>query len=352
MNNTTQKKKPVIGITIGDINGIGPEVIIKSLEDSRITKQFTPIIYGSSKVLSFYRKALEKEDFNYHQIQSVEKAQHNRVNVLNVWDEVMEISPGKANETGGRSSRLALIKATEDLMVGRIHAMTTAPLSKELVQDEKFKFPGHTEYLTKQAEAKDSLMLLVHSDLRVGVVTGHIPLKEVSSSISLERITSKLELMIKSLQRDFGIKKPRVAVLGINPHAGENGLLGEEEDNVISPAIDRFKSKHHLVFGPFPADGFFGMSSQKSFDGVLAMYHDQGLIPFKTLAFDSGVNYTAGLPFVRTSPDHGTAFTIAGKGEADETSFRNALYLANDIIRQRDKNECRKGKFDKERDLI
>ena len=342
MSDSRQKKKNVIGITLGDINGIGPEVIIKSLEDPRIIKQFTPVVYGSSKVISFYRRALNKEDFNYNQIPSLDKIQHKKVNILNVWNDEVEIKPGQANEKGGKYARLALQKATEDLKEGRIQAIATAPLSKELVQDENFKFPGHTEYLTQQAEAKDSLMFLVHEGLRVGVVTGHVPLKEVSGKISQEKITSKLKIMIKSLQKDFGIKKPRVAVLGLNPHAGENGLLGDEEEKIISPVIKQFKNEHHMVFGPFPADGFFGMASYKNFDGILAMYHDQGLVPFKTLAFESGVNYTAGLSFVRTSPDHGTAFAIAGKNEADPTSFRNALYLANDIVRQRAENGVEK----------
>jgi 4-hydroxythreonine-4-phosphate dehydrogenase len=339
MSNSTQKKKPVIGITIGDINGIGPEIIIKSLEDTRIIKQFTPIIYGSAKVISYYQKALENDSFSYIQIDDASKVQHNKVNVLNVWTDVVEINPGQSNKTGGKCARLALEKATEDLKSGTIHAITTAPLSKELVQSDEFKFPGHTEFLTQQADAKDSLMFLVHENLRVGVVTGHIPLNKVSAELTQEKVTAKLKIMINSLRKDFGIKKPRVAVLGLNPHAGENGLLGSEEEKVIEPVITQFKNEHHLVFGPFPSDGFFGMSSQKNFDGVLAMYHDQGLIPFKTLAFESGVNFTAGLSFIRTSPDHGTAFNIAGKNESDPTSFRNALYLANDIIQHRNEQE-------------
>ncbi len=342
MSESTQKKKPIIGITIGDINGIGPEVIIKSLEDSRILKQFTPVVYGSGKVVSFYRKALQKEEFNYHQIKSVDKALPKKVNILNVWEEVVEIHPGQANETGGKYARLALEKATDDLKNGLIHAITTAPLSKELVQNDDFKFPGHTEFLTQQAGEKDSLMLLVRNSLRVGVVTGHIPLKEVSNAIDKDKLTSKLKILIKSLQKDFGIKKPKVAILGLNPHAGENGLLGDEEARLIEPIIKQFKSGHDLVYGPFPADGFFGNRNYSSFDGILAMYHDQGLIPFKTLAFEEGVNYTAGLPFIRTSPDHGTAFPIAGKNEADETSLRNALYLANDIIHHRNGDEFEK----------
>ena len=333
-----KKNKPVIGITIGDINGIGPEVIIKSLEDNRILKQFTPVIYGSAKVISYYRKALDKENFNYQQISSIDKIAHKKVNVLNVWDETIEINPGQANETGGKYAVLSLQHAVKDLKDEKIDAITTAPLAKDLVQSDEFKFPGHTEYLTQEAGESDSLMFLVHESLRVGVVTGHIPLNEVSAKVTKEKIVFKLQKMIKSLQKDFGIKKPRVAVLGLNPHAGENGLLGDEEQKVIIPAIEEVKKGHHIVMGPFPADGFFGMRTYKQYDGVLAMYHDQGLIPFKNMAFEEGVNYTAGLPFVRTSPDHGTAFSIAGNGQADETSFRNALYLANDIIRQRKEN--------------
>lgn len=334
-----KKSKPVIGITIGDINGIGPEVIIKSLEDNRILRQFTPVIYASGKVISFYRKNLDKETFNFQQITSIDNVAHKKVNVLNLWDEAVEITPGQANEMGGKYAVLSLQKAVADLKDGKIDAITTAPLSKDLVQSDDFKFPGHTEYLTQEAGESDSLMFLVHDGLRVGVVTGHIPLQEVSKKVTKEKIIIKLQKMIKSLQKDFGIKKPKVAVLGLNPHAGENGLLGDEESKVLIPAMEEVKKGHNIVAGPFPADGFFGMGSYKQYDGVLAMYHDQGLIPFKTLAFEEGVNYTAGLPFVRTSPDHGTAFAIAGKNEADPTSFRNALYLANDIIRQRNENQ-------------
>lgn len=340
MSESSKKKtKPIIGISIGDINGIGPEIIIKSLSDNRILKQFTPVIYGSGKVVSFYRKNLNRESFSYQQANNIDKVAHKHVNVLNVWDEVVEITPGQANTTGGTYAVKSLQAAVKDLKEGKIHALVTAPLSKELVQSDDFKFPGHTEYLTQEAGEKDSLMFLVSDKLRVGVVTGHIPLKKVSDSLTKEKIKSKLEKMIKSLQKDFGIKKPRIAVLGLNPHAGENGLLGDEEEKVISPVINDLKSGHNIVMGPFPSDGFFGQGTYKQYDGILAMYHDQGLIPFKTMAFEEGINYTAGLPFIRTSPDHGTAFGIAGKDEADETSFRNALYLANDIVRQRSENQ-------------
>lgn len=335
----TTKRKPVIGITLGDINGVGPEVIIKSLLNSKILRFFTPIIYGSGKVLSFYRKNLGVENFNYQQISSPEKVVLGKVNVLNIWEETVEITPGEGNEVGGKYALKSLQAAVKDLKEGKINAITTAPLSKELVQSDEFQFPGHTEYLTAEAGQKDSLMFLVSQGLRVGVATGHIPLREVDKKINEELLESKLSKMIKSLQKDFGIKKPKIAVMGLNPHAGENGLLGDEEEKVITPVINKMRAGHHVVTGPFPSDGFFGQGTFKQYDGILAMYHDQGLIPFKSMAFDEGVNYTAGLPFIRTSPDHGTAFGIAGKNEASETSFRNALYLANDIVRNRNENQ-------------
>ncbi len=340
MGESTKKKdNPLIGISIGDVNGIGPEVIIKSLYNNLILKRFTPVIYGSGKIISYYKKHLGIENFNYQQISTIDKVVHGKINILNVWNEAIEINPGQGNATSGNYAVKSLQAAVKDLIGNKIHGLTTAPLSKELVQSEDFDFPGHTEYLTQEAGEKDSLMFLVHDGLRVGVVTGHIPLKEVSKSITKEKLSFKIKKMIKSLHADFGIKKPRIAVLGVNPHAGENGLLGDEELEIMKPVINELKKHNHLIMGPFPADGFFGLGSHKGFDGILAMYHDQGLIPFKTLAFEEGVNYTAGLPIVRTSPDHGTAFGIAGKNEADETSFRNALYLANDIIRSRNENQ-------------
>lgn len=333
-----EKRKPIIGISIGDINGIGPEVVIKSLSNNKILKQFTPVIYGSAKIISYYKKSINNNTLNYQQASSIEKINPKKINVINVWDEQVEITPGTANETGGKYAKLSLQAAVADLKEGKIDALCTAPLSKELVQSEDFSFPGHTEYLAHEAGAKDNLMILTHDNLRVGLVTGHIPINKISEQLTKEKIKTKLQFMVKSLQKDFGIKKPKVAVLGLNPHAGENGLLGSEEQEVITPVIEEFKNKNQIVVGPFPADGFFGMSSYTQYDGVLAMYHDQGLAPFKTIAFDKGVNYTAGLPFVRTSPDHGTAFAIAGKNKADETSMRNALYLANDVARQRNRD--------------
>ena len=338
MEDSSNKKdhKPVIGISIGDINGVGPEVVIKALNDNRMLKHLTPVIYADGRVISFYRKQLNLQNFNYNQTKTIDKIQHRKVNVLNLNEQGVEVTPGKGTTEGGNYALISLRRCMEDLKNGKIQAIVTAPLSKELVQTDDFKFPGHTEYLTSEDNAKDSLMFLVADELRVGVVTGHIPIKEVPNKVTTELISQKLKLMIKSLKKDFGIKKPRVAVMGLNPHAGENGLLGEEEEKVIAPVINDFKNKGNLVFGPFPADGFFGNTQYTRFDGILAMYHDQGLIPFKNIAFSNGVNFTAGLSFIRTSPDHGTAFGIAGKNEADETSMRNAIYAAADIIKSRE----------------
>ncbi len=332
------KSKPVIGITIGDINGIGPEVIIKALENNKILNQITPVIYGSSKILSFYKKALNKQNFNFNQIKSLNEVHHKKVNVLNCWDDLIDITPGQVTEAGGKYAFMSLEKATKDVASGHLNAMVTAPINKHNIQNDNFNFPGHTEYLTDIVGKQDSLMFLVNDNLRVGVVTGHIPLKEVSEAVTADKIKSKLDLMIKSLKKDFGIAKPKVAILGLNPHAGEEGLLGNEENDVIKPVIEEYKSKGSLVFGPFPADGFFGAGDHKKFDGILAMYHDQGLIPFKAMAFDTGVNFTAGLPIVRTSPDHGTGYSIAGKNKAEANSMRQAIYLAMDVANQRREN--------------
>lgn len=326
--------KPLLGISIGDINGIGPEVIIKALSDTRIIRYFTPVIYCSAKVISFYRKIVN-EDFVYHQINDLHQIHHKKVNVYNIWDEVVEINPGEINEAGGKYALLSLSRATEDLKAGNIDALVTAPINKDNIQSEEFQFPGHTEFLASRFEAEDHLMFMVADNIRIGVATGHIPLKDVPASLSTDKIKSKIKIMLKSLKRDFGINKPRVAVLGLNPHAGENGLLGDEEEQLLRPAITELKHGGHLVFGPFPADGFFGTMEFKKFDGVLAMYHDQGLTPFKYMAFEDGVNFTAGLPVIRTSPDHGTAYNIAGKNTANEKSMRAALYLASDMVNMR-----------------
>ena len=328
-------EKPVIGITLGDINGIGPEVIIKALSDNRMLRFMTPVIYGSSRVLTYYRKAMAMEEQNHFQVKAPGQVHDKKINIINCWEDTPDIQPGIENEIGGKYALLALQKAADDLKNGHIDALVTAPISKKNIQSEEFNFPGHTEFFTQLFQAKDSLMFLVSDTLRVGVVTGHIPLKEVAGQLSKEKIVKKIKLMEQSLKKDFGINKPRIAVLGLNPHAGENGLLGDEENLVIKPAIEECKNKGMIVTGPFPADGFFGKGSFKTYDGVLAMYHDQGLIPFKTMAFENGINFTAGLDGIRTSPDHGTAFPIAGKNQADESSIREAIYLACEIVRNR-----------------
>lgn len=327
--------KPLIGISIGDINGIGPEVVIKALNDNRMLRHLTPVIYADGRVISFYRKELDLKNFNYNQTKTIDKIHHRKVNVLNLNEQNIEITPGQPSKDGGEYAVLSLKTALADLKNGALDALVTAPLSKELAQTEEFNFPGHTEYLTKEDGAKDSLMFMVSDEVRIGVVTGHIALKDVATKLTIDLVKEKLQLMIKSLKKDFGIKKPRVGVLGLNPHAGENGLLGSEEERIIEPVIKEFKEKGNLVFGPYPADGFFGSPQYRSFDGILAMYHDQGLIPFKSIAFGNGVNFTAGLSFIRTSPDHGTAFSLAGKGQANESSMRQAIYMAADIVRAR-----------------
>lgn len=328
--------KPVIGITIGDYNGIGPEVILKALEGNQLAKLCTPIIYGSLRVLNQYRNLLEMKDWTLHGIQKAEQANHKLTNVITCWhDHQTEIQPGKITAEAGQGSFAALKRAVEDLKEGRIQALVTGPINKDNIQNDDFKFPGHTEFLAQSFEKDDALMFMVAGDLRVGVLTGHMPLQNVREHITAEKLSAKIEQILQSLKGDFGIKKPKLAVLGLNPHAGENGLLGSEEIEIIQPVIKQFKEKGHLVVGPFPADGFFAAGTYRQYDAVLAMYHDQGLIPFKTLAFNEGVNFTAGLPAVRTSPDHGTAYNIAGKNVAEPGSLLQALYLACDVSRFR-----------------
>ena len=328
-----RKNKPVIGSSIGDINGIGAEVTIKALLDNRLIKLVTPVIYAHGKALTFYRKHLGIEDFNFMQIKSIEDVHHKKINVINVLEESPEVMPGMETQEAGKMALAALDHAIKDLKENKIEALVTAPLNKNNINSPEKKFVGHTEYLTEAFGSKDSLMFLVADGIRVGLVTGHVPLKDVAKNVTPEKIKSKLNIMLKSLKDDFGIAKPKIAVLGLNPHAGEDGLLGDEEENIIKPLIKEYKDKGHLVFGPYSADGFFGMMHQKKFDGILAMYHDQGLIPFKSQAFESGVNFTSGLPVIRTSPDHGTAYNIAGKNLADEGSMRAAIMQAYDIIR-------------------
>lgn len=322
-----------VGISIGDINGIGPEVIIKALNDSRMLLECMPIIYGSTKVFAHYKKVLDENDFNYQSCKTAEEAQIRKVNVVNVWNDELEYQMGQATENGGKHAFLALERATQDLASGKIDVLVTAPISKEAMAKSGFKFPGHTEYLADLAGTDDALMVMVSGNLRVALVTTHIALKEVNTTLTKELILQKIKTFEASLKKDFGLIRPRIAVFGLNPHAGENGKMGTEEQEFIAPAINAAKNENILAFGPYPADGFFGSNARSQFDGVLAMYHDQGLAAFKALAFEDGVNYTAGLPIVRTSPDHGTAFDIVGQNKASEQSMRNAIYVAMDIYK-------------------
>jgi 4-hydroxythreonine-4-phosphate dehydrogenase len=328
-------EKIKIGISIGDVNGIGLEIIIKTLMDHRIYDYCTPIVFGHTKVASFYRRAIEANEFNFNVITHPSQAQHKRANMINCWEEDVRIEPGVINKEVGKYAFLSLQHATNALVAGEIDALVTAPINKDTIQNEEFHFPGHTEYLQERAGAPDSLMFLVSDTLRVGVVTGHIPVADVAGSITVEKILSKLRLMNASLRTDFWIRKPKIAVLGLNPHAGDNGLIGNEELQTIIPAIEEARANDIMAFGPYSADGFFASGTYMQFDAVLAMYHDQGLIPFKQIAFESGVNYTAGLSFVRTSPDHGTAYDIAGKNKASEVSFREALFTAMHVVKHR-----------------
>lgn len=331
----THTDKPRIGITIGDLNGIGPEVIIKVLTDHRLLSLLTPVVYGSTKVLSFYRKLMNLEEFNYSQVKTRGQFFSKTINVVNCWEDVIEINPGHPSRQTAHAALLSLKRAVEEVKEGLIDGFVTGPIDKNTIHGSDFPFHGHTEYLTQEFNAGESLMMMVSDTLRVGLVTEHVSVKEIPMFITKERVELKIRLMELSLKKDFLINKPKIAVLGLNPHAGDSGLLGNEENEIISPVIMDLKSKGKLVFGPFPADGFFAAGLHQNYDGVLAMYHDQGLVAFKSLAFETGVNFTAGLPFVRTSPDHGTAYSIAGKNQANENSFRQAMYLATDIIKNR-----------------
>ncbi len=324
-----------IGISIGDINGVGPEIIMKALSDSRMLLDCTPVIYGSSRVFSHYRKIMNDLEFNFQSCKDASSAVNRKINLVNVWDEDVSIETGQVTENGGKFAFQSLERATQDLAAGKIDVLVTAPISKEAMAKSGFKFPGHTEYLADLSGEAEALMLMISGNLRVALVTTHIPLKEVHTALTKEKIVAKIVAFEASLKKDFGIIRPKIAVLGLNPHAGENGKMGQEEQEVITPAIKQAKTEQILAFGPYPADGFFGSRSRNEFDGILAMYHDQGLTAFKALAFEDGVNYTAGLPIVRTSPDHGTAFDIAGKNQASEHSLRNAIYVAIDVLKNR-----------------
>lgn len=326
-------------ITTGDINGIGIEVIMKTFSDQRMLQVCTPIIYGSAKTIAAHKKLLGLGEFNYSQIKDASQASGKQVHIINCWDEENASEIGKPSAVGGKYALQSLQAAMEDIKAKKVDVLITAPIDKNTIQSDEFRFSGHTEYLAQQFEVKDNLMLMASENMKIGVATGHIPLIKVPSLLSSELILKKLKLLSRSLIEDFGIRKPRIAVLGLNPHAGDNGLIGNEEERIIIPALRKAKENNILAIGPYAADGFFGSGNYKNFDGILAMYHDQGLIPFKTLSFGTGVNFTAGLPIIRTSPDHGTGFDIAGKNLASESSFRHAVYMACDIFNKHNENK-------------
>ena len=330
-----EKKAIIAGISHGDINGIGYEVIIKALSDSRINDTCVPVVYGSPKVAAYHRKALNITNFSFNNIRIPEEANHKKANMINCLDDNVRVELGKATQHGGEAAFISLERAVDDLLQNKLDILITAPIDKKTIQSDSFRFNGHTEYLKSKAGVADTLMFMISENMKIGFATGHVPVGKIPGLVTEDLILSKLRIMHHSLIEDFGIRKPSMAVLGLNPHAGDDSLIGTEERDVILPAIQRAASEGMLTFGPFAADGFFGAGLFAKFDAVLAMYHDQGLAPFKALAFDSGVNYTAGLPFIRTSPVHGTAYSIAGKGEASESSFRHAIYLACDIYRNR-----------------
>jgi 4-hydroxythreonine-4-phosphate dehydrogenase len=332
MSHTQQK--PVIGISIGDLNGIGPELIIKTFSDQRMLDLCTPVIFASNKVINFYRKSTPDANFNYQIIKDLNRIATKQINIFNCWEEEVVINPGQLTENGGKYAVRSLISAGQALKENKIQGLVTAPIHKNNTQSADFNYTGHTPYLKSLYNANDVVMLMVAENFRVGLVTEHVPVKDIAQYITRDNILSKLSIINQSLIKDFGIDRPKIAVLGLNPHAGDQGLIGKEEETIIAPAIKEARN-NYIVSGPFSADAFFARGHYHKFDAVLAMYHDQGLIPFKSLAAYEGVNYTAGLPCVRTSPDHGTAFDIAGKNQADHSSFLASVYKCIDIIEKR-----------------
>ena len=335
-------RKIRVAITHGDINGISYEVILKALEDNRMLELCTPIVYGSAKIAAFYRKNLEMPQITFNQAATAEEIKDGVYNIINVIGEDTKVEPGVSSEIAGRAAFTALERAVADLRAGEVDVLVTAPINKKNIQSETFSFPGHTEYLEASLgeEGDKAMMILCNENMRVALTTIHKPLSQVPQSISRELVCERIKTLNASLRRDFGITSPRIAVLSLNPHAGEDGLLGNEERDIIIPAIQDAKDKKILVFGPYAADGFFGIGRFVKFDGILAMYHDQGLAPFKALAMESGINFTAGLPYVRTSPDHGTGYDIVGRGEASAESMRQAIYTAIDIYRNRQREDA------------
>jgi 4-hydroxythreonine-4-phosphate dehydrogenase len=329
------ENKPIIGFSCGDINGIGIELILKVLSDSRVLEFCTPVVFANNKVLNFYRKTLPEVNINFSQVRELGKVNHKQINLFQSWEEEIAITPGEMNDTGGKYAVISLTQAAEALKSGLIHGLVTAPIHKKNIQSASFNFSGHTPYLKQLFGGKDVAMLMIAENMRIGLLTEHVPVKDIAQFITKESILSKLQVINQSLKKDFLITKPKIAVLGLNPHSGDEGLIGKEEIEIIKPAIKEAKQKDIFCFGPYSADAFFARGQYEKFDAVLALYHDQGLIPFKSLSLGEGVNYTAGLNAVRTSPDHGTAFDIAGKGLADETSTRQALFSCIDILHNR-----------------
>ncbi len=328
-----QAENVIVGISIGDLNGIGGEVILKTFEDARMLELCTPVIFGNVRVLSFIKKSFESTSA-LHGIDSIDQMVSGKINVLNIWKENVEVKPGENSDVAGTYAIKSFVAATAALKAGQVDVLVTAPINKLNIQSEEFNFPGHTDYLNQQLDG-NALMLMVQDNLRVGLLTDHIPVNTVASALTESLVRQKIETVKLALTRDFSIHKPKIALLGLNPHAGDGGVIGNEDDEILKPIVKRMFETGTLVFGPFPADGFFGSGAYQNYDAVIAAYHDQGLIPFKTLAFGKGVNYTAGLEKIRTSPDHGTAYDIAGKGIADHNSFREAVYLALDIYKSR-----------------
>ena len=329
------ENKPVIGLTCGDINGIGLELIIKTVGDARLLEICTPVIFANNKVLNFYRKGLPEINFNFSSVKDAARVNHKQVNLYNCWEEEVAVTPGQLTDAGGKYAVQSLVIAAEALKDGKIDGLVTAPIHKKNTQSEEFNFTGHTPYLKNLFGVVDVAMFMVAENMRVALVTEHVAVKDIAPLITKEAILSKLQIINSSLKKDFGIDKPKIAVLGLNPHAGDEGLVGKEEEEIIRPAVKEAKHKDIFCFGPYSADAFFARGQHEKFDAVLAMYHDQGLIPFKSLATGEGVNYTAGLDGIRTSPDHGVAFDIAGKNRADEASFREAIFKCVDIINAR-----------------
>ena len=326
-------KKIRVGISVGDVNGIGCEVILKTFEDARMLDFCTPVIFANNKIITRQKNDLGV-NINYHGIHEASKAAQNKINVVNIWRDGFDLNYGQSEEKAGKLAIKSLKSAVQSLKKNEIDVLVTAPINKSNIQSKEFSFPGHTDYLAQELGGK-SLMFMVTQGLKVGLLTDHVAVKDVADNIDGDLIRNKVQIIEKSLKMDFGISRPKIALLGINPHSGDNGVIGKEDEEILKPTIKELSSEGHLVFGPYAADSFFGSGSHSNFDAVLAAYHDQGLIPFKTLSFGKGVNYTAGLSHVRTSPDHGTAYEIAGKGQADHGSFKEAVFTALEIFRHR-----------------